>query len=158
MATNNQTGNFKFEGFQFPTTTPVPDELFDEVMFHLTGAEIKVVLYICRRTFGFKKSSDNISLSQLANGITKKDGSILDRGTGLGKTSVARAVKSLEEKGVVVRSRRQSLEKGDEPTTYSLHLRPVSQNGTRGGYDFGTPPCAKTGHTTNSNTRYSRTT
>ncbi len=99
-------------------------------MYHLSGAELKVALYICRRTFGFKKDHDNISLSQIANGITKKDGSILDRGTGLGKASVARAAKTLEEKGVIVRSRRQSAEKGDEPTTYTLNFLPVSQNET----------------------------
>jgi hypothetical protein len=47
-----------FPGFQFPTTTPVPDEVFDVLMPQLRGAELKVLLYICRRTFGFKKASE----------------------------------------------------------------------------------------------------
>jgi hypothetical protein len=61
--------NNKFQGFRSPTTTPIPDEVFDELMADLTGAELKVLLYICRRTFGFKKESDTISLHQIAEGI-----------------------------------------------------------------------------------------
>ena len=44
-----------FRGFDSPNYTQVPDILFDERMAHLSGAELKVLLYIIRRTFGFKK-------------------------------------------------------------------------------------------------------
>src|SRR3954447_17164591 len=118
-----------FQGFRFPNTTPVPDELFDELLADLSGAELKVLMYICRRTFGFKKDRDTISISQMTDGIQKKDGEVLDRGTGLSKDSVARAVKSLEEKGVILRIRRRSEEKGDKPPMYHLHILPVSKNG-----------------------------
>ena len=37
--------NFNFQGFYNPTTTPVPDEIFDSLMYHLSGAELKVLLY-----------------------------------------------------------------------------------------------------------------
>ena len=47
-----------FPGFQVPNTTPIPEQLVDELLPILSGAEVKVVLYICRRTFGFKKQSD----------------------------------------------------------------------------------------------------
>jgi DNA-binding Lrp family transcriptional regulator len=127
-----------FQGFRFPNTTPVPDELFDDLLADLSGAEVKVILYICRRTFGFKKESDTISISQMTGGIQKKDGDQLDRGTGLSKDSVARAVKGLEEKGVILRTRRRSEAKGDEPTTYRLNILPVSENRT--------PPGEKIGH------------
>jgi hypothetical protein len=128
MATDD---HFRFQGFQLPTTTPVPDEVFDTLMYHLTRAELKVLLYICRRTFGFRKESDNISLKQMIQGIKTKDGRVLDRGTGLSKDSVTRVARSLEEKGIIVRSRRQSAEKGDEATSYSLkflQIPPVSEN------------------------------
>jgi phage replication O-like protein O len=123
MAAKKSPTSRKFRGFQSPNTTPVPDELFDELMYDLTGAELKVLLYICRRTFGFKKESDNISLSQLINGIKTRDGKVLDRGTGLSKDSVSRVVKSLEEKGIIVRNRRQSVERGYEATTYFLNIK-----------------------------------
>src|SRR5436309_15304390 len=101
--TSDEKGNTqKFGGFHSPTYTPVPDELFDELLADLSGAELKVLMYICRRTFGFKKDRDTISISQMTDGIQKKDGEVLDRGTGLSKDSVARAVKSLEEKGVKI--------------------------------------------------------
>lgn len=121
----------QFEGFYVPNSTQVPDMLFDELMADLSGAELKVVLYIIRRTFGFKKAKDSISLSQMVSGITTKDGKVLDRGTGLGKASVARAVKTLEEKGIIVRNRQKSLEKGDESTTYTIRILPVSHFETR---------------------------
>jgi len=116
-----------------PTTTPVPDEVFDILMHQLSGAELKVLLYICRRTFGFKKSADNIALSQMVSGITTKDGRVLDSGTGLGKATVPRALTALEKKGVIVRNRNRSVEKGYEPTTYSLNMLPVYHFETRGG-------------------------
>ncbi len=71
-----------FRGFRFPNTTPVPDELFDELLADLSGAELKVLMYICRRTFGFKKERDTISLSQIASGIVTREGRVLDKGTG----------------------------------------------------------------------------
>jgi phage replication O-like protein O len=129
--------NNKFKGFRSPKYTQVPDEVFDELMSLLSGAELKVLLYVCRRTFGFKKESDTISLNQIGNGIRTKDGRILDRGTGLSKDSVSRAVKRLEELGVIVRGRIRSAEKGDQPTTYSLNMLPVSENLT--------PPTIKIG-------------
>src|SRR5438132_9418642 len=64
---------FRFRGFHSPNYTQVPDELFDELLAVLSGAELKVVLYVIRRTFGFKRESDNISLSQMLRGIRTKD-------------------------------------------------------------------------------------
>jgi hypothetical protein len=126
MAIENQG---TFQGFQFPTTTPVPDEVFDVLMPQLSGAELKVLLYICRRTFGFKKESDNISLQQIATGITTRDGRVLDRGTGLCLTSITNAVSSLEQKEIIVREKNRSVEKGFEASTYSLKFAaPISKD------------------------------
>ena len=59
-----------FDGYWKPTYTMVPDQLFDEQLPYLSGAELKVLLYIMRRTFGFKKDSDDISFSQICDAIT----------------------------------------------------------------------------------------
>jgi hypothetical protein len=126
----------KFPGFRKPTYTIVPDELFDELLAQVTGSELKVLLYIIRRTFGFKRDCDNISIKQMVHGITKKDGSILDSGTGLSKPSITKAVKSLVDKNVIIATRRRSKEKGDESTTYTLNIiggAPLLKNLTRGG-------------------------
>lgn len=111
-----------FSGFHSPNYTNVPDELFDELMADLSGAELKVLLYIIRRTFGFKKTADDISLSQIASGITTDAGRVLDHGTGLSQSTVQLALKSLTEKNAIVATRRSSLTKGNLPTTYSLKL------------------------------------
>ena len=88
----------RFKGFLSPRYTQVPDELFDELMAYLSGAELKVLLYIIRRTFGFKKDSDNISLSQICHGIKTREGEVLDKGTGLSLSTVQIALKGLLEK------------------------------------------------------------
>lgn len=124
----------QFIGFSSPRYTQVPDELFDELLSELTGAELKVLMYVVRRTFGFKRDSDHISLSQMVNGIVKKDGVVLDKGTGLAKDSVARATKSLVEKGILVRKLVTTPERGCQASEYSLRVihTPLSENRDRG--------------------------
>ncbi len=124
---------FRYEGFTSPNGTIVPDDVFDILLPHLSDPELRVLLYIIRRTFGFKKESDTISLKQMVEGIRTRDGRILDQGAGVSKASAARGVKGLIEKGIVTAQRNRSAEKGDEPTTYTLRFRdPVSPTETRG--------------------------
>jgi len=120
MATADQA---IFPGFQFPTTTPVPDEVFDVLMPQLSGAELKVLLYICRRTFGFKKASDSISLSQIAHGIITRAGRVLDGGTGLSKRHVINALKVLEKKNIITVTRMVDEAGLNGVNTYSLNIR-----------------------------------
>ncbi len=134
--------DFKFSGFLTPNYTQIPDQLFDELLPILSGNEVKVLLYIARRTFGFKRATDNISLSQMVSGITTKDGTQLDGGTGLSKASVARALKDLEDKNIVLRERRWSDKTGDLPTTYRLNVlnvRPVNSRQQEGSDTFEPP-------------------
>lgn len=125
---------FFFEGVESPNGTIFPDVLIDRVMPHLSGAEFKVLAYIVRRTFGFKKESDSISLDQICNGITRRDGSVLDEGTGLARKTAVAAIQGLESKGVILCQRRSSPEKGNLPTTFALRFRGQGTNppGTKG--------------------------
>jgi phage replication O-like protein O len=111
-----------FAGFYPPRYTPVPDQLFDELLADLSGAELKVLLYIIRRTFGFKKERDRIALSQMVGGIVTRDGRVLDRGTGLHKGTVITALRSLREKGIILSQHNSSPERGNEETTYALKI------------------------------------
>lgn len=92
-------------------------------MAELSGAEFKVLLYVARRTYGFGKDSDNISLNQMARGIRRKDGTTLDLGTGLSRSGVKAACNSLIEKGILLRTGNLA-EDGREPeeSTYRLNL------------------------------------
>ena len=78
-------------GFQPPNYTQIPNEVFDVWMHRLTPAEFKVLLCICRKTFGFHKSEDKISFNQLA--------SI----TGLHKRGIQNNIKSLIEHGLIIK-------------------------------------------------------
>src|SRR3954447_21323505 len=124
---SDTTKPYEFAGFSSPNTTPVPDVLFDELLLRLDNAELRVLLYIIRRTYGFKRSTDDIAISQMVDGIRKKDGTILDRGTGMSKGSVTRGLRGLLEKGVIVARRNTSKERGFEPTTYALKLKNEAQ-------------------------------
>ncbi len=120
-----------FSGFSEPRYTLIPDIFFDEIMVHLSEAELKVLLYIFRRTFGFKKESDTISLRQMVEGITTRDGRILDHGAGIAKSSVWRGIKGLIAKNIIETVRNSSTTRGDEATTYRLVFRdPVFQSET----------------------------
>lgn len=111
-----------FSGFHSPNYTMVPDQVFDELLVTLSGAELKALLYIVRRTFGFKRESDAISLSQMLSGITTKDGRILDRGVGLSKPSLLSALRNLIARNIIETERQRSAERGDQPTVYRLRF------------------------------------
>nr|MDP9471051.1 replication protein [Chloroflexota bacterium] len=72
--TRDHSAQTTFDGFASPNFTQVPDELFDVLMPQLSDAELRVLLYIVRRTFGFKRDADAISLSQMVSGITTREG------------------------------------------------------------------------------------
>ena len=79
--------------------------ILQEYWCRLTGSEQKVLDFIIRQTFGWKKQSDIISLQQFTDGIKK------NRGTGLSRSQVKRAINGLEKKGFIEverRSRRPS--------------------------------------------------
>ena len=114
-----------FEGFSNPNFTTVPDEFFDMVAPRLSGSEVKVALYIIRRTYGFKKESDDISLSQMQNGITRRDGTRLDLGAGVSKPCLLDALKSLESKSIIQRTLQWDTSGDPSATNYRLNVRLV---------------------------------
>jgi hypothetical protein len=120
---NSELDSYKFPGFSSPRYTQIPDVVFDELQHRLSGAEYKVLMYILRRTFGFKKDADNISLRQMREGIVKSDGTRLDYGAGVqSKATLVSAVRKLEEMGIILATRNSSNERGDEATTYTVNM------------------------------------
>jgi hypothetical protein len=115
--------SFRYQGFDNPNGTVVPDDVFDVLMPNLSEAELRVLLYIIRRTFGFKKNSDAISLTQMVQGITTQGGRVLDSGTGLSRRGVMRGCAGLVEKGVITVEKRLSPQGDNEINTYQLRFR-----------------------------------
>jgi len=113
---NEQDPFANFDGYEVPHYTQVPDQLFDEHLPYLGHAELKVLLFIIRRTFGWGKSADAISLSQL------------ERGTGLSRRSVREAVKSLEQKRLIVADRCPSPRGDPSVNVYRLNIKNEEPN------------------------------
>jgi phage replication O-like protein O len=136
----------EFKGFTLPTYTQVPDDLFDFLLPTLNEAELKVLLYIIRRTLGFKKHQDQISLSQIEKG-TKHD-----RGVGLSKRTIIRALQSLEKRNCIFIHREKDDQGINLINMYSLKLVNGTQKyyTTDGGVTHDTTPLSDTGDTTKS--------
>jgi len=82
-----------------PNSTSMPNDFLDMLFPRLPEAETRCLLYVCRRTFGFHKLEDQISLTQFIYGISGKD-----YGTGLSRASVVEALKNLVKSGVLLRT------------------------------------------------------
>jgi len=103
------------------STTATPDWLFDEVAPDLAKAPLKVLLYIVRRTCGFRKLADAISLTQFQHGIITRDGRQLDKGCGVtNRTALLRALDNLEARGLIAHQDAIHADGGNATTIYYL--------------------------------------
>ena len=96
----------------------LPNSVVDELLADLTGAELKCYLLVVRKTKGWNKEIDSISIGQFMEV------------TGLSNRSVITACDSLVEKGLLVRS-------GGERrlNTYSVRSFNISQTGEKSSSD-----------------------
>ncbi len=74
-----------------PNYTQTPNDLFDHWLPHLGEVELKVLLLIMRKTFGWHKTRDKISISQLENL------------SGSCRKNIIIAVNSLIQKGLITK-------------------------------------------------------
>lgn len=93
---------------QPPNYTQTPNVCFDEIFKTLKEGELRVILVLIRQTFGWNKSHDRISLSQIADK------------TGMERRSVCRSLDSLIEKGLI--EKKKFGEKGREKCYFSICL------------------------------------
>jgi hypothetical protein len=123
-------------GFATPTVTNTPDALFDYWLPRLRPGELRVLLYVIRRTFGFGRDGDAISLDQFEHGIRTADGRFLDHGCGVGHATLLRSLRSLAERGLLIRVQHRggNGRGGDETTWYSLALHHPGHPPPAGGF------------------------
>jgi hypothetical protein len=100
-------------GILVPSAFQVPNEIIDEGWLReLKGGEIKVLLYIIRKTFGFNKiGGDRIPLSQII------------AGTGLARQSAVSAIATLEKCHLVRVIRSQAADGSRQINFYQLITR-----------------------------------
>ena len=61
-----------------PNSFQVPNALIDEVVADLSGAELKCYLFIVRKTVGWNKESDAISISQFMSALKLSNKTVVD--------------------------------------------------------------------------------
>jgi hypothetical protein len=139
------------------STTATPDWLFDEVAPDLAKAPLKVLLYIVRRTCGFRKLADAISLTQFQHGIITRDGRQFDKGCGVtNRTALLRALDDLEARGLIAHQDAIHADGGNATTIYYLlgpgqgggavSTPPPVPQGGRGGVPLAHPPGVPLAH------------
>ena len=72
-----------------PNSFIIPNSVVDELMSDMSGVELKCYLFVVRKTKGWNKECDAISLTQFV------------KFTGAGKTAVVDALKNLVELGLL---------------------------------------------------------
>jgi len=87
-------------------------------LFYLTHFEFCVVHFIFDRTAGWRKEWERISMKQFTQGVRDSDGQLHARLNSSSRGSVGDAIKSLIEKGVLLRRK-----KGQKDYEYSLNYK-----------------------------------
>ena len=91
-----------------PTYTQIPNIFLDEQINELSLVEIRVLMFIFRRTLGWHKVKDQISICQI------------EKATKCNRKNVSVAVKSLESRGLIKKIVAGS--RGQELTIYELNM------------------------------------
>lgn len=89
--------------FKKPGWTQFPNEIFDQLMPVLSGAQFKVLCLIARQTAGWHKDRERLSLVQ-----------IMDR-TGLSRQGTVDSIQALEEKDYIVKGGGVMRSRTDKP-------------------------------------------
>ena len=87
-----------------PNSYQTPNLYTDRLMAYLNGDEWKTLHYALRRTFGFNRERDRISVSQFMSGNGRLDeaGRLLEYGTGLSHGTQLEAINSLMRFGILI--------------------------------------------------------
>lgn len=74
--------------------TPIANEILEHLSFAgINGSEYRVILFVLRKTYGFQKKKDRISLTQF------------QKGTGMNRAHAVRIIKSLVDKRILVKEK-----------------------------------------------------
>lgn len=115
-----------FSGFVVPSQNwfRLPNEWTDITCGMKSLAELKVVEYVLRHTWGYQEygTAKRISTNEFMHGRRKKDGSRIDRGTGLSNRSVIDGLRQAVEHGYLIEER-DDRDKGRIQKQYRLHMK-----------------------------------
>lgn len=131
-----------FPGFNttFKGYSQLPNDWLDEITSQIDNvAELKIVLYVYRHTWGFQKKSDNpdepakhdeikkLTTDEFMHGRKKSDGTRMDRGTGLSKHSVIDGTRNAIKHGYILEEV-DDRDKGRVIKSYALKMLKTDEN------------------------------
>ncbi len=93
-----------------PNSTPTPNIILDEWMFQLSNAEFKVLMCICRKTYGWHKEKDQISLKQI------------EKMTGLSRRGITQNLDSLLKYGLILKIKSKTSDGDDAANQYMINV------------------------------------
>ena len=118
-----------FPGFDQPDRnwSKLPHSFIETLPITNNLAEVKVVLYVLRHTWGFQEyeTGKRITLDEFMHGRKQADGSRMDGGTGLCLNSVKAGVRRAVERGFLVQEPDGRQDSGRASHVYSLRRAPA---------------------------------
>ena len=93
-----------------PNTSAIPNILFDVWMNKLSPAEFKVLMCVARKTYGWHKHIDTISLQQIENC------------TGLSRKGVIKTIEALIGHGLIIKIKSKTSYGDDAPNQYEINV------------------------------------
>ena len=128
---NSKSDPHQFSGFPTPKQNwfKMPNEWIDLCADINSLAEIKVVQYVMRHTWGHQEYGikKRISVDEFMNGRQRSGDGRMDKGTGLSKPSVIAGIKSAVKRGFLIEEVDAS-DKARVKKYYSLRMRPEGRN------------------------------
>lgn len=96
-----------FDGFPYPEQnwSKLPHQFIDQHLADIrTVSELKVVLYVLRHTWGFQEFGQvkQLTTDEFMHGRRRRDGSRMDRGTGLSNRSVVEGLRRAVDHGYLI--------------------------------------------------------
>lgn len=112
-----------FQGFRKPKANyfSLPNEWTDIMPEINSLAELKIILYVLRHTWGFHDPRKKITVDEFMNGRRRIDRTRMDKGTGLSKRSVRLGLEKAIEHGFLIEEINDS-DKGRIKKRYHLNL------------------------------------
>lgn len=91
----------KFDGFREPDQnwSRLPHQFIEALPIIESQGEMAVILYVLRHTWGYGDDDKRITLDEFQHGRKRRDGSRIDSGTGMSRTSILRGIEKAVSHG-----------------------------------------------------------
>lgn len=106
----NVPSQLKSQNPHRPNTASIPNILFDYWMAKISLGELAVLMCVARKTYGFNKDNDRISLSQI------------EKMTGLSRRGIVKSIDSLIARNLILKIKSKTFDGDDAPNQYEINV------------------------------------